>query len=404
MKNISHHIENARESLKANRLRTFLTITGVAIGVASIVAILSLSDGAKKLVTKQVDSVGGNIAVIRSGSPSKQESTADIINSQTQGSYTTLTEADLQKVAAIENIKSTVPVSFGYFKVKGDGKEQQGTVVGTSADFLTVNKIELQSGEFVARDNSPVVIGAQLSVDLFGTEESLGKTIVIKNQKHYVGGIIKRQSSPLNINGVDLNSAAILTSGQLKSLNPAAPLQQITVEADSVSSLDKVVIDINKTLLTQHGGEQDFRVLSGGDIAEPQSQLFSVIAGVTTAVAAISLFVGGIGIMNIMLVNVAERTREIGIRKALGATRGDIMGQFMIESIIMALTGGVVGVILGLGVAFSFSLFLVFEISFSLGMLLAAMITAGLVGVVFGLYPALRAAGNSPIAALNKHN
>jgi ABC-type antimicrobial peptide transport system permease subunit len=181
-------------------------------------------------------------------------------------------------------------------------------------------------------------------------------------------------------------------------------VQQINVQTTSAATLDASVIAINKLLLQQHGGEADFHTLTGKEITAPMGQLFFVIAGVTTLIASISLFVGGIGIMNIMLVNVAERTREIGIRKALGATRGDILWQFLVEAIIMALLGGIIGGALGLTVAFIISLFLTFDPVITWQLAVVSIGVASGVGVLFGLYPALRAAHKHPIEALNQQS
>ena len=403
MKLLLNHIQNARDSLRANQMRTFLTISGVAIGVASIVTILSLASGASNIITRQVDDTGGNIAVIRPGD-TKASSFKDIVNQQAySANASSLTESDVNLIKTIPSVKHVAPVIASQISLKGE-RAITTTLVGTNSDFLKISGIKVREGEFSEDGHQLITIGAQLSIDLFGTEESLGKTITIKNQPFRVSGIFERQQNPMNFNGVDIDSSAVINSPELLAINPNAHIQQINVQTDSIANLDRVVIDINKSLLEQHGGEADFRVLVGDEIAAPTGQLFFVIAGVTSAIAAISLFVGGIGIMNIMLVNVAERTREIGIRKALGATHSDIVWQFLIEWLIMAIVGGIVGGILGLATAFCISLFLTFDPAVTWEMLAATIgISAG-VGILFGLYPAIRAARKNPIESLNQHN
>lgn len=404
MKLLFNHIQNARDSLSANQMRTFLTITGVAIGVASIVTILSLANGANNIITQQVDDTGGNIAVIRPGDV-RSTSFKDVVNQQSYSttSASSLTNSDVERIKTIPSVSRVAPVMATHISLKGDSTITS-TLVGTNSDFLKISNISIREGVFPEEDQRLVAIGAQLSIDLFGTEASLGKMITIKGQQLRVSGILERQQNPMNFNGVDVDSSAIINTPLLLSINPTAQIQQINVQTDSVSNLDRAVIDINKAILNQHGGESDFRVLVGDEIAAPTGQLFFVIAGVTTAIAAISLFVGGIGIMNIMLVNVAERTREIGIRKALGATHSDIVWQFLIESLIMALVGGLIGGILGLATAFCISLFLTFDPAITWQMLAATIGISVAVGILFGLYPSIRAARKNPIESLNQHN
>lgn len=401
---LMNHIENARDSLRANRMRTFLTITGVAIGIASIVAILSLATGASNIVAKQVDEVGGTIAVIRPGNQ-KTTSPEDMVNHQTHGSITTssLTLADAAHLRSLPSIKDVSPIMIVSGTTAGsDRSNHDTTIVGTDPTLLTMSNVRLKAGQFEANDNAIITIGPQLSINLFGTEESLGKVITIRGNEFRVGGILERQHDPMNFNGFDFNTTVLMNQKQLVKIYPTAQVQQINVAARSVADLDQMVVAINKALLMRHNNEQDFSVLVGSDIAEPTSQLFLIIAGVTTTIASISLFVGGIGIMNIMLVNVAERTREIGIRKALGATHGDIVWQFLIESLLMSLIGGIVGGLGGMVLAFITSLFLTFDPVITWHIAVVSISVASIIGILFGLYPALRAARKNPIEALNQ--
>jgi ABC-type antimicrobial peptide transport system permease subunit len=229
--------------------------------------------------------------------------------------------------------------------------------------------------------------------------------MMVRGQKFTVVGILKRANNPINYNGVDFDNAVVinLESGRLMNQG-ALQIQQINVRSDSVASLDQVIIDINKALLKTHYNEVDFSVLSGDQIAQPTNRLFHAIAGTTTAIAAISLLVGGIGIMNIMLVSVAERTREIGIRKALGASNGDIVAQFLIESLALSIGGGITGYILGYLSAFGISTFLSFDPIFSWQIVGIAIGISIVIGTLFGLYPAIRASRKDPISALRQYD
>lgn len=401
-----NHIQNARDSLRTNRMRTFLTISGVAIGIASIVAILSLATGASQIVANQVDETGGTIAVIRPGAPAAG-SMNDLVNQQAHGTITTstITLSDAAHIATLPTVEAVAPIIVLHANItSNEDAVNQGVVVGSSESLLDISGVKVAMGSFDTSNENIITIGMQLSIDLFGTENSLGKTLIIRGQEFRVGGVIERQHNPMNFNGFDFNSIALLSKDQILRLNPTAQIQQVNVKVDSIANLDTTVIKLNKDLLARHGGEQDFSVLVGDSIAEPTSQLFLIIAGVTATIAGISLFVGGIGIMNIMLVNVAERTREIGIRKALGATHSDIIWQFLIESLLMSLIGGIVGGLGGLALAFVISLFLTFDPVITWQAALIAVGTASIIGIIFGLYPAVRAARKNPIESLKQQS
>lgn len=300
------------------------------------------------------------------------------------------------------------PLSLLSGAVLGDSPAPSGTaIVATTAALEHVNQLIIQEGQFLEpRISLPAaVIGPQLSIDIFGTEQSIGKTVQLRGEPFTVIGILKRANMPINYNGVDFDRSVIISredSGRITSELPQ--IQQINLRSTSVETLAGVIIETNKALLRNHLGEADFIVLSGEEIAQPSSELFMVIAGVTAAIAAISLLVGGIGVMNIMLVNVAERTREIGIRKAVGASNGDIVWQFLIESLALSIGGGIVGYIFGYGAAFGLSFLLPFEPLFSLEIAGFAIAVSIVVGVLFGIYPAYRAARKDPISALRQYD
>ena len=405
-----NHIENARQSLRSNRTRSTLTMLGVAIGVASIVTILALSAGASKVVGDQVDALGGNIAVIRpgaSGSASKLSNLTSI-KTEPQFSASSLTEYDLGIVRSIQHVEQAAPVMVINSAIKaGSVSPKDGVVVATTPELATISNLAVRDGQFLDADISPdtAVIGAQLSINAFGTEQSIGKVLTVHGQKFTVIGILKRTNNPINYNLIDFDNAVIINIDSAKKLSQATPqIQQINVRSDSVANLPQAIIDINKALLVSHKGENDFSVLTGDEISQPTSQLFFAIAGATTAVAAISLLVGGIGIMNIMLVNVAERTREIGIRKALGANNSDIASQFIIESLAIGLGGGAIGYALGYIAAFTISRFLTFDPIINWQIAATALFISLVMGTIFGIYPAVRAARKDPIDSLREYS
>ncbi len=402
------HLQNARQSIKSSRLRSFLTMLGITIGVASITTILALSAGANQIVSSQVDALGGNIAVVRPGAPS-----IDAINglsevtSEHRFAASTLTTSDIKTIQEIPHVEAVAPIMVLSGAVVGTNNSPgSAPIVATTPELETVSGLKIADGQFLDPNlsASTAVIGPQLSIDIFGTEHSIGQTVRIKGEPFTIIGVLKRANDPINYNNVDFDTAVFINMDSGRELNQGAThLQQINVQSESVSHLSEVITAMNKALLRNHLGEADFAVLSGTQIAQPTSRIFTAIAGVSVAIAAISLIVGGVGIMNIMLVSVAERTREIGIRKALGASNSDIVAQFLIESLTLSIGGGILGYMAGYIIAFAASIFLTFDPVLNWQIAATALAVSLIIGTLFGLYPAIRAARKDPISALRQY-
>lgn len=397
------HIETAVHSLRTNRVRSFLTMLGIAIGIASVTAILSLTDGVTDSVRQQVSNIGGNIAIIRPGTATTNQ--APVLTPETYNT-STLNETDLSVIAAAAPNAAIAPIMQVTAALRsGDTTIPNGTIIATTPDLAKTTQLPVADGQFIDETTAmqTAVVGTQLSIDLFGTDNSIGKTFMIRDQRFTVIGILKPLREPVNYNNIDFNRAVIVDLNTGKTLHRGnTQIQQINIKAASPETLETALQAIDAKLAQAHD-ERDFHTIVGDAVAEPTSAMFGIIARTMTAIAAISLVVGGIGVMNIMLVSVAERTREIGIRKSVGASGSNIVAQFLAESILVSLIGGLIGTTIGVVLAFVIgtSLFVTPVFTWQIG-LISFGLSLG-IGVLFGLYPAVRASRKDPIDSLRQY-
>ena len=405
---IRMHIENAIESLRANRMRTFLTILGVVIGISSIVVIFALSGGANSIIQDQIKSGGETIAVVRPKDISS--SNKNIINSVATSQnflQSSLREDDFRNISKIKNIIAAAPLASFNSKIKGDDKEITTNILASTPNLDQITGIKVAKGEFITNSSNArtAVIGYQTAVSLFGSPHALGKYISIKGENFLIIGILEKQSSIVNFSNIDFDNTIILNYDEVKNIMGSSPqIQQINIKFNTINNSDIVQHNIEEVMRNSHKGEIDYEILIGKNITHSSSDLISMGSAILALVASISLIVGGIGIMNIMLVNVSERTREIGIRKALGANNNQILLQFLIESLIISSVGGFFGYLLGYSFSFTVSIFLPVLPVISWQIMVLAAGLSIIIGIIFGMYPAIRAARKDPIESLRYYN
>lgn len=399
------HLKLARTSIQENRTRSFLTCLGIAIGVASIILILSLMGSISQLIAGQVKNIGANLIVVR------PKSTKDIVTGVIEeltasNSYqkSNLTLKDIEIISKLENITAVAPIAISTNTVVTDKNQINSVVVlGTQEDFIKIQPLDLKYGSFINENSeNTVVVGHMLSLKLFNTMNAVGKTLTLMGEKFIVSGVLSQVEESINFSNVDFDNALIMNIGALDKVSGSTQIQQINIKTKNTASLIDVTKNIQKNLMEYKKGENNFMVISGKQITHPANSLFSVVSSMLALVAGISLVVGGIGVMNIMLVSVAERTHEIGVRKAVGASSQNILMQFLFEALILSLMGGVLGLVLGYMLAFFISIMTPFKPYISVEIILMTFLTTLIVGVLFGIYPALKAATKNPIDSL-KH-
>lgn len=417
------HYRLARNSIRRNRTRSFLTCLGIAIGVAAIIIILSLMGSVRHIVKEQVANAGEDLLVVRP--MNTKANTDDIISGLTSsGQYlsSNLSLADSKVVSEVSGVKEVAPIAESALTLSAERKNDDGStytktqesalVVGTTEALQSVAGLKMDMGSFISDGTAgvlknketaqlpTVVIGRDLSLSLLGTTEPIGKVVTMKGQKFMVTGLLTKTDAPINFYNIDFDNALIAEMETLEDVGVAQQVQQIDARVATVGDLPKVVEEVKAKLGEAKGGDSNFTVEYGNDISHPAGSLFNIVSSMLTLVAGVSLLVGGIGVMNIMLVSVAERTREIGIRKAVGASGTHILLQFLFESLILSIIGGVFGLALGYACAFLISVVTPFAPFVSVEILLVTLATSVSIGLIFGIYPAIKAARKNPIESL----
>ena len=404
---IGQNLLMALAALRASKLRTFLTMLGIIIGVSSVVTVLAVGEGVKREISKQVASFGVDLIQVNPGRLfSSDEEGGTSFNFAGALGASTLTENDVESIRQLPEVATAAPATLISGIPSADGKTADSALILASTPelqaILAANQ-KIAQGRFLAdATSSETVLGSKVAETLFGSSQDiLGKVITIRGRELTVVGVMQAPPSTALTLGPDISNVAYIPFGVGKDMNNGVVnIIEIDVKASDPEKVAIAKTKIRQQLLTNHGGEEDFTVSTPDEQLALFDQILNVMTSFVAAIAAISLIVGGVGVMNIMLVAVTERTREIGVRKAIGATNRQVLGQFLVEAMVLSLLGGVLGIGLALIYGRVIKAFAKITPVFTLEGFLVAVIVSTTVGIIFGLAPAIKAARKNPIQAL----
>ena len=404
----------AIRSLLANKLRSALTMLGIIIGVGAVIALMSVGRGAQAAITSTFEKMGTNVLYVMSTSVEEGGMMAIQYGTMTP----TLTLEDAKALEGVPSVTAITSVNENYVEVTAGGESKVAIIHGATPEYQQVYKYSVASGQFfsnrdIASRNTVVVLGSKVAEDLFGDDDPVGQMVKIKGKRFTVVGVFEPKGGAMM--GMSLDDVVVtpITTFQTRLFTQQTTrgedaVQQIALQVASADAIDDVTAEVETILRHRHriaaDEENDFAVVSMEQMLGMFQQVLGIFTIVLGAIASVSLLVGGIGIMNIMLVSVTERTREIGIRKAVGAKRRDILSQFLLEAAMLSLLGGGIGIVGGGGLSFLISLIDIGGIALhsvvSPDIVILAVSVSVFIGVVSGIYPAMRAARLNPIDAL----
>ena len=393
----------ARASLIANKMRSILTMLGIIIGVAAVIALVSIGNGVKQDIQNSISSLGSNLLMVMPGAPR----TPGVRPSA--GSMKSLKVSDYEAISKLDGVKAASPMTNGSYVVIYQNKNWTTSVSGVSYNYLDVNNWSMKSGRFLSEKNVQnrervAVVGKTVVKNLFGDEDPVGAEIRVKNIPFRIIGVLNSKGSGAMGNDQD-DMVVIPYTTAMERVEGVDYLRMIYVVGKDENGIDRLQSDIENLLRVRHGIKDtnldDFNIQNMNSIMETMEETTGTLTLFLGAVAAISLVVGGIGIMNIMLVSVTERTREIGVRKALGATYSVIVTQFLIEAVVISLMGGIIGIILGIGSSKLIGMASGMSTVISVPTIVMSFAFSMAIGLIFGIYPARKAAKLNPIDALH---
>lgn len=387
------------EAIKLNKVRSGLTMLGVIIGVMAVILLISIGEGARRYIYEELGSLGTNLLIVAPG----KTATKGGFHPPVAGTVRKLVYDDalaLRKRATY--LTDAVPIMFATGKIKYFNLSRDTSIVGCTEEYFRVRNLNIEIGTFISSidvdaKRKVIVLGKTVKRELFGDANPLGKMVTLNDARYRVIGIMEKKGVAL---GFDIDDIVFIPTTSAQELFDTDSLFQIITKVGRAEDIGKAEEQIKEILIKKHNNKEDFTLVSQDEMISVMGKVLNIMTGVLGGIAGISLLVGGIGIMNIMLVSVKERTREIGLRKAVGAKKRDILLQFLIEAISLSLTGGLIGIGFGIGIALLIPRFTFLPTMVSLWSVMIAFLFSAAVGIFFGVYPARKAATLDPIQAL----
>ena len=383
---INNLIKIAYKNIKSNKLRSALTMLGLIVGISSVIILVGIAEGSTTSVINEVSSLGNNILSL------------NITSSDYSIKY-----EDVSKLSKIDNIESTSAYKRVSATVSRNNETSSKTsIIGTDNNYIDTSSLKLEKGRNISiidieNKNKVCILGSSAAEEYFNLSNPINETIKINNDNYTVIGVLEESGSSF---GSSTDNSILVPITTIKYLNTDTKVNSILLKVEDTSNIDKSILNVENNVRSEFQISTDyFTVTSSSSILESMDNITNTLTLLLGGIASISLIVGGIGVMNVMLVSVSERTKEIGIRKSLGAKRKDIMNQFLIESLMLCITGGILGIIFGVLIGYIIS---IFNVSFTLStaIIILSVTISLFIGLIFGIFPAYKASSLNPIDAL----
>lgn len=402
---ISKSIKISRNQLLSNKLRTFFSLIGIIIGVSAVIIMVAIGNGAQKEVLSKIESMGTNLIIVNAGQVQKS-----VGRQQIRGTVTSLTLKDVTVLASeCPNVRIAAPVQTKKMQVKWESLSTNTTIIGTDSEYQTIRNFFVEKGQFFTEEENKAffryaVLGQTVVSNLFGGRNPIGETIRIGRIPFSVIGVMESKGTDLN--GVDQDDQIFIpVQTALRRVFNLNYINTINIQASSIDKMDDAIKQISEVLREQHrlnrqNKPDDFTIQNQIELLETQKETTNTFTALIVSTAGISLLVGGIGILAIMLIAIRERINEIGLRMAVGASRKDILLQFVIESSILSIGGGIIGIVFGVLTAIIIIFVTDWTLSISIPSIIYSFLFSLAVGLFFGVYPARKASMLDPIEAL----